>query len=197
MDREEKIRHIQKVAFKLFLDNGYEATTIRKICKKAEVEAPSIYNFFNSKKGLFLSIVSSLWEKHTEESDSYFINIQGSASNQKLYAFFKFSIKYAIENLDEARFFLRFSLFPPSELKKNIEILLLQQQTYKLNQIASIVGDCIHEGLIDTSLEQATASFIKYVNCNTFDIVFTHWAPSEEELLESWKTFFMQLNKHR
>lgn len=197
MDRDERIRHIQKVAFKLFLDNGYEATTIRKICKKAEVEAPSIYNFFNSKKGLFLSIVFSLWEKYTEESDSYFFNIQGSASNQKLYAFFKFSIKYAIENLDEARFFLRFSLFPPIELKKDIENFLLQQKTHKLNQIASIIGGCIHEGLVDTSLEQATASFIKYVNCNTFDIVFTHWAPSEEELLESWESFFMQLNRRR
>ncbi len=197
MDREEKIRHIQKIAFNLFLDNGYEATTIRKICIKAKVEAPSIYNFFGSKKGLFLSVVSSLWEKYTEESNCYFSNTLGGSPDKKLFAYFNFSVRYTIENLDEARFFLRFSLFPPSELKKDILHFLSQQQTYKLNQISSIVADCVQKGLIIISPDQAIASFIKYVNNNTFDIVFTHWAPSEKELLESWESFFTQLNGHR
>ena len=193
-NRDEKIRHIQKVAFNFFLDNGYEATTIRKICKKSKVEAPSIYNFFGSKKGLFLSVVSSLWEKYTDESNSYFSKIQGSSPDKKLFAYFNFSVRYTIKNLDETRFFLRFSLFPPSELRKDILHFLSQQQTYKLNQINSIVDDCLQKGLINISPEQAIASFNKYVNNNTFDIVFTHWAPSEKELLESWESFFVLLN---
>lgn len=53
---DEKIEKIKKTAFDFFLETGYEAATIRMICKAAEIEAPTLYYFFKSKKGLFLTI---------------------------------------------------------------------------------------------------------------------------------------------
>ena len=52
---DEKIEKIKKTAFDFFLETGYEAATIRMICKAAEIEAPTLYYFFKSKKGLFLT----------------------------------------------------------------------------------------------------------------------------------------------
>ena len=190
MDSKEKMIHIQKAAFNLFLNNGYEATTIRTICKKAGVEAPTIYNFFNSKKGLFLSIVSSLWEKYLEESSCYFNDTSNISPDKKLFTFFRFSIKYTLENLDETRFFLRFSLFPPSEVQEDTISFLLHQQKHKYDYIGGIINDCIQQGLISAPRDQATNIFMKFVNSNTFDIIFSNWSPSEEELLEAWNTFF-------
>ncbi len=193
MDRKEKIMHIQKVAFHLFLNNGYEATTIRTICKKAGVEAPSIYNFFDSKKGLFLSIVSSLWVKYLEESGFYFNDTADISPDEKLFALFRFSIKYTLDNIDETRFFLRFSLFPPAEVQKDITIFLLQQQKNKLCFIGRIVNDCIQQGLIDTPQDEATKLFMKFLNSNTFDIVFSRRPLSENELRKTWNAFFARL----
>ena len=190
MDSKDKMIQIQKVAFKLFLNNGYEATTIRTICKKAGVEAPSIYNFFNSKKGLFLSIVSSLWEKYLEESGCYFNDTPNISPDKRLLAYFRFSIKYTLENLDETRFFLRFSLFPPSEVQEDTINFLLHQQKHEYDYIGGIVNDGIQQGLISASQDQATTIFLKFVNSNTFDIIFSRWAPTEEELLEAWNAFF-------
>ena len=39
---EQKREQILEIAFDLFLTIGYEATTVRTICRKAEIEAPTI-----------------------------------------------------------------------------------------------------------------------------------------------------------
>ena len=49
---------IIKVAIKEFADKGYEATSIRDICKKAGVNISSIAYYFNGKKGLYDEILS-------------------------------------------------------------------------------------------------------------------------------------------
>ena len=61
---DEKIEKIKKTAFDFFLETGYEATTIRMICKAAEIEAPTLYYFFKSKKGLFLTIRDEMEEDY-------------------------------------------------------------------------------------------------------------------------------------
>ena len=43
---------IIKIAFDFFLNVGYEATTVRMICKKAEIEPPGVYYYFGSKKAV-------------------------------------------------------------------------------------------------------------------------------------------------
>ena len=36
-DSNDKAKKIKKIAFKLFLEKGYEATTVRMLCKKAKI----------------------------------------------------------------------------------------------------------------------------------------------------------------
>lgn len=42
---DEKIEKIKQVAFASFLEIGYDATTVRMICKAAEIDAPTLYYF--------------------------------------------------------------------------------------------------------------------------------------------------------
>ena len=48
-----KKEHIMEIAYDSFVDKGYENTNIRQICKVVDVEPPTIYYYFESKKGLF------------------------------------------------------------------------------------------------------------------------------------------------
>ena len=52
--------NILHTAFELFLCKGYEATTIRMICNQTGIEAPTIYYYFKSKKGLFFAVVDEI-----------------------------------------------------------------------------------------------------------------------------------------
>lgn len=54
---DEKREKIFKVAIREFAANGYSGTNINTIAKNADISIGSMYNYFESKEDLFLSIV--------------------------------------------------------------------------------------------------------------------------------------------
>lgn len=56
---EDRRRKIFDVAIKEFAANGYNATNINVIAKKAEISIGSMYSYFASKEDLFLTIIDS------------------------------------------------------------------------------------------------------------------------------------------
>jgi len=64
MSTEEKIK---KSAFKLFLEKGFDRTSIRDIAEKAKINIALLNYYFRSKQNLFDSIFSGLLDKYTPE----------------------------------------------------------------------------------------------------------------------------------
>jgi TetR/AcrR family transcriptional regulator len=62
MSTEEKIK---KTALPLFLERGFERTSIREIASKAKINIALLNYYFRSKENLFDSIFSGLLGKHT------------------------------------------------------------------------------------------------------------------------------------
>jgi TetR/AcrR family transcriptional regulator len=62
MSTEEKIR---RTALVLFLERGFERTSIREIAAKAKINIALLNYYFRSKENLFDSIFSGLLGKHT------------------------------------------------------------------------------------------------------------------------------------
>ncbi len=62
MSTEEKIK---KTALSLFLEKGFERTSIRDIALKAKINIALLNYYFRSKENLFNSIFSGLLEKYT------------------------------------------------------------------------------------------------------------------------------------
>lgn len=54
-----KRRAIMEAATRLFLDKGYDSTTMDDIAKLAEVSKPTVYNHFADKEKLFANIVAA------------------------------------------------------------------------------------------------------------------------------------------
>lgn len=63
---------ILEVAYKLFLKDGYEQTTIRQIAVAAQASTGSIYHFFGSKDGILAELVTRMFEASTQASDAAF-----------------------------------------------------------------------------------------------------------------------------
>ncbi len=83
--REEKRELIVSSALKLFAENGYHSTTISKIAKEANISKGLLYNYFERKESLlisileeFISMVGNLINPNqddeitTEEMESFF-----------------------------------------------------------------------------------------------------------------------------
>ena len=58
---EERRQNVLNVAIEEFALNGYNATSINDISKKAQISIGAMYSYFASKEDLFLSIVNNAY----------------------------------------------------------------------------------------------------------------------------------------
>jgi AcrR family transcriptional regulator len=107
-------------SFRLFLENGYEATNIRDICKEVGVKASTVYFYYKSKQGLFFYIYDQIcgdyinYVRGIEELD------QDISIKEKLYILLKKKIEYYVSDISKRKFILRCHLFPPEEISNVI-----------------------------------------------------------------------------
>lgn len=57
MSREEKKKRIQEIATKLFVEKGFENTTIRDIARATGSNSAAIYYYFENKEGLLYQVL--------------------------------------------------------------------------------------------------------------------------------------------
>ena len=135
----DKIRYS---SFKLFLENGYEATNIRDICKEVGIKASTLYFYYKSKEDLFFYIYDEIsldYIRHIQEIE----DIKKHMSvEKKLFTLLKQKIDYYALDISKRKFILRYHLFPPEELASVI------RQKYKFytreenKVILEIIGNC-------------------------------------------------------
>lgn len=185
----EKAKKIKQIAFKLFLEKGYEATTMRMLCKKANIEAPTLYYYFKSKKGLFFAVTNDILEDYKVLLEEF---SRESCTNpeEKLIKFFKFTVNYALIRENETRFYLRYRLFKPNELKKDIDIHMKETYENKRKLYTEPLQECILLGEIEYDLYEAFQKLTNFIDNCTFNIIFSNWRPSEKEIDITWKLFY-------
>ncbi|MEM6964302.1 MAG: TetR/AcrR family transcriptional regulator [Bacteroidota bacterium] len=63
----QKENSILDAAGELFVANGYESTTLRKIAAKVEINPATIYNYYKSKEEIFFALQKRAFSKFYEE----------------------------------------------------------------------------------------------------------------------------------
>ena len=183
----EKMNNILNIAFELFLENGYEATSIRQICKKVGLEPPTLYYFFGSKKLMFLSMLNRLCGFYLEAIDDDLSRFKNA--EEKLFHIYCQNIEYTMNNPQTARFFLRFTLFPPEGLKEEITKVLDGFYEKKRSLCSQLIEECVNTGVIDVELSQASQLCWKFINNSAIDVVLWDWRPDDNEIKELWRMF--------
>jgi AcrR family transcriptional regulator len=75
MVKKSKSSHILENAYTLFIENGYENTSIEKIAKETNISKGSVYTYFKSKEEILFEVIKIVVQRITD-------NIQDhSASN--------------------------------------------------------------------------------------------------------------------
>lgn len=184
----EKIEKIKQIAFRSFLEIGYEATTVRMLCKAAEIESPTLYYFFKSKKGLFMSLKNDMEEEYSELVKGLFLEkCDNPESALKKYS--RFCANYAIENNDKTRFYLKYRLFRPAELGQEIDEYVDNSNKERHEQYFKYIQELVETSKVNCSSEYVFRKFTNFIQSNTFNIIFSKWRPSDEEIDEEWDMF--------
>ncbi|MDD3168487.1 MAG: TetR/AcrR family transcriptional regulator [Eubacteriales bacterium] len=187
---QSKKELILENAFNSFVEKGYENTNIRELCKSVKVEPPTIYYYFQSKKGLFFAIVENLIEKYKarlKESDIFQISTE---PENKLYELLRFNLKYSVENPKDLKFFIRYNLFPPYEVSKKLKgyLSLFRKDIFDLEN--KIFDECYQKGLISQERIGAVRNvFNMFVANHCYDTVMFGYCPSDDELPTIWEYF--------
>ncbi len=125
--------HLLEVALRLFADHGYDAVGVQAIVEIAGVTKPTLYHYFQSKRGLFETLVQEKSDPLLEtarEAALYRGDVTGSIT-QVVRAYFD----YAERQPTFYRMLLSMWFAPPSSEYFPVVRAVLEQQTRLLEQM--------------------------------------------------------------
>ncbi|RXJ56473.1 TetR/AcrR family transcriptional regulator [Candidatus Marinarcus aquaticus] len=70
--------HLLRIAFEEIYHNGYAATSVDKILKKANMNKGSMYHFFKSKKELVLAVIDERVKNYIEDKYSVLLKVENN-----------------------------------------------------------------------------------------------------------------------
>jgi len=185
---KDKIRY---VAFRLFLERGYEATNIRDICKEVNIKTSSLYFYYESKQELFFSV----YDEILGENIKYLQNINDLNDNTlklKLYHLYIKMIEYYTKDIVKQKFLLRYHLFPPEE----VSVLLREKFRYWTNEenniILGILKQCLDRKVLNDTKTPSDylQEYKRFINYQLTEIIIFNIKNSEEELDKKWLKFW-------
>ncbi|MCF6331775.1 MAG: TetR/AcrR family transcriptional regulator [Draconibacterium sp.] len=107
--RKEKKELIMKASLELFAANGFHATSISQIAKKAGISKGLTYNYFESKKEILDELIAHGFDSIFQNFD---MNKDGVLSDQEFIHFIKQNFKLLRENLKHWKLFYSLMLQP-------------------------------------------------------------------------------------
>ncbi|MPM54642.1 hypothetical protein SDC9_101421 [bioreactor metagenome] len=182
---------IFKVAWRLFLERGYEATNIRNICKEVGVGLPTLYYHFQSKEALFLKLYDHCWSQYLDNYESRQIIKMDLRADLKLFLMFKEDVEYLSQYEDDFKFNLRCTMFPPIELKETLYNKKMYYQRRRETIIRNIFEEAIEQKIIDKkNFEVYLKRHEMFVFNQIINKVFNKELLTNESLESLWENFF-------
>lgn len=183
---------IRFTAFKLFLENGYEATNVRDICKEVNIKAASMYFYYNSKQELFFCIYNDIFDEYIRYIKDIDALKQNNSPKMKLYIIYRKVMEYYTGDIVKQKFLLRYHLFPPTDISS----LIYERYKHWTNLENEVYMNIIQEGLDykllpeDKTSEEYLQDIRKFLNEQLMSMVFSNIKPSEAELDRLWIKFW-------
>ena len=117
---------IEEAALRLFMEQGYHATSMRQIAERAELALGGIYNHFSSKEEIFQGIVI---DKHPYK---ILLPAMLAAEGETLEAFFKNAFHLIIKEMGERPEFFNLMLIELIEFKGRHGSIVLREVAPKI-----------------------------------------------------------------
>ncbi len=128
-------------ALSLFVEKGYDGTTIREIIQRAGVTRPVLYYYFENKEALFCRLVEVTFSEFTRDIEA--ILSKYSQCRDRLKALMALAFERTEQTPEMVRLVLQVVFSPPQE-GPDLDIAKLDQSRMKL--IVAIMRDGLESG---------------------------------------------------
>jgi AcrR family transcriptional regulator len=160
---ERTRRELADAAARLFIERGYEATTVEDIVAEVEISARTFFRYFGSKE----EVVASLWRYGVEEFVAAVRAVPDERPLQEaLRAAVTAACQHAAENPAQTRSFLRMVSDTPTLRARRTQEALRQQ-----HGLASCLGDRLGRPADDLRVILISGAVVMAIN-----IAFERWA---------------------
>jgi len=75
-EREAHRRELLEAGERVFVRNGYHATTVEEIASEAEFAVGTLYNFFKGKEDLYVHVIEKIAQNFTEQFEQNVLSIE-------------------------------------------------------------------------------------------------------------------------
>lgn len=160
----EKKDHIYDVAIQLFRKYGYENTSIRDICKEANVTIGSLYNFYENKAAILYRFKEKLAQKSIQNLD---ISEAGLLNPKETLTKYIMSIIYIFDELGIDMTLQLYTNYQTIWNSQSEETVLLEQFIQKGQALGTISRQLDHKNTT------------KAINTIIFGLI-CHWCSQED-----------------
>jgi AcrR family transcriptional regulator len=151
---QEKRKRIVDAAISEFAANGYNATSINIIAKKAGISIGSMYSYFDSKESLFMTLLDHGY-KLLNEALSAVVEQQGTVYD-KLKTMLKISHEYAVQYHEINQIYIDISTEGLSHLANEMSLKMESNTAALYHQFIDLAKQ---EGLISNEIDTGIAAF--------------------------------------
>ena len=183
-------------SFKLFLENGYEATNIRDICKEVGIKASTLYFYYKSKQDLFFYIYDGICLDYIK----YIQDIEGLKQDisvkEKLYILLKQKIEYYVLDISKRKFILRYHLFPPEEISNVIREKYKFYNSEENKIILDSISNSQHKNeFINQNIDDYLMQYKKLENHLVYEMIISNIKINDEVVRKLWDMLWINVAK--
>lgn len=164
VDKQKKRKEIMDAAIAVFSRTGYHRTKIRDIADEAGVGKGTVYEYFDSKEGLFFSMCEYLYDQYLDNQKSA---LDAVADPERQ---IRSLVTSTIENaaMWTAMIYLNIDVWSEMD-RKGEEDKLRQLVAGMFKRIAEVVSGCVREGQARGVFKDFDADLVTHILLATLD----------------------------
>lgn len=174
-------------SFKLFLENGYEATNIRDICKEVGIKASTLYFYYKSKQDLFFYIYDGICLDYIKYIQDIEVLKKDISIKEKFYILLKQKIEYYVLDISKRKFILRYHLFPPEEISNVIREKYKFYNSEENKIILDSISNSQHKNeFINENIDDYLMQYKKLENHLVYEMIISNIKINDEVVRKLW-----------
>ncbi len=188
---EDKIRN---KALTLFVEKGYNGTSLADIGNEVGIKKQSIYTHFKNKDDLFLQVMNRVLDEEVDSLNNYFKEKQYAPLFEKLYGFITlFRNRYMLEGEENVKFLLRMMFIPPNHMQNTVIKKVLTYYNLLEKHVEAVFLE--NKKNLDVEPLEAKLAFLNLFDGLLVELVYVNVDSFEKRLNASWDVFCKGVQK--
>lgn len=188
----DSIRH---KAFILFLENGYEATNIRDICKEVGIKASSLYFHYSSKQELFFHIYNGFLRNEMNFLSATIEATENLEPKHRFYQIYKSKYEFSSNNITGQKFLMRYHLFPPKEIEGEIHDAYRAWRNEENEHYKNMIeANAKSDFFGSTEQDEFFTEYKRFMDYQIYQMIITNIKMNEQGIRESFDKFWQMID---